>query len=130
MKRLSLFIYHSMHLIEKHSRRCLLEDLHCAGNISSRLIGLIGRRSVPGGYGLYFPRCNSIHTCFMGVIIDIIYIDTRWKVIKTVREMKPWRFSCCRAASGVIETAAGWIERQGVVPGMELEPAGSGAERL
>ncbi len=107
-----------------------MANLQYACNFKSRLIGLIGRRSVPGGYGLYFPRCNSIHTCFMGVIIDIIYIDTRWKVIKTVREMKPWRFSCCRGASGVIETAAGWSERQGVAPGMELEAAESGAERL
>ncbi len=109
-----------MRVIEKHSQRCVIEYLEYASSPGSRIKGLIGRRSLPGGYGLFLPRCSSIHTCFMSLTIDIIYLDGSWKVLKTVECMKPWRLSWRPGASGVVETAAGWIEKHGIGPGTEL----------
>ncbi len=108
----------------------MIEELEYASSLASRTRGLIGRPSLPEGYGLYLPRCSSIHTCFMRFTIDIIYIDSRWKVLKTIECMKPWRLSCRPGAAGVIETAAGWIAKRGIRPGTELMPADNGESQL
>jgi len=110
-----------MQLVEKDTNRCLLEKIEYAVDIKSRLLGLIGRSGIEEGWGLYFPRCSSIHTCFMRFPIDIIYINTGWKVVKTVEFKKPWRFSFCPGAAGTIETKGGWIRESGICRGMELE---------
>ena len=117
------------HLIESSSRRRILTELEYAISPWRRFAGLMGRRALPEGFGLYFPHCSSIHTCFMRFTIDIIYIDSGWKVMKTVQRMKPWRLSFCPGASGVIETAAGCIAANGIVTGTELQPVENGEIR-
>lgn len=118
-----------MRVIEKHTRRCVLDRLEYATGFRRRLLGLMGRSSMPEGYGLYFPRCSCIHTCFMGFSIDILYIDRNWKVLKTVRGLRPWRVSMCRRAEGVIEIAAGGADRHDLAAGTGLQVVDSEEDR-
>lgn len=39
-----------------------------------RLWGLMGQRAVPEASGLLFPRCPSIHTFWMRVPIDVLWL--------------------------------------------------------
>lgn len=39
-----------------------------------RLLGLMGQRGVPLASGLLFPRCASIHTFWMRVPIDVLWL--------------------------------------------------------
>ena len=74
----------------------------------ARLKGLIGRRGLPPGRGLLILRCNAIHTFFMRFAIDAVFYDRQDRVVKTVRNVRPWRpfvWGGFRAVK-VLETAA------------------------
>lgn len=73
-----------------------------------RMRGLIGRRPPPRGEGLLIPHCNAIHTFFMAYPIDAVFLDRDGRVVKTVRNIRPWRlfvWGGWRAAK-VLETAS------------------------
>lgn len=75
----------------------------------SRLKGLIGRSGLPPGRGLLILRCNAIHTFFMRFAIDATFYDSQDRVVKIVRNIRPWRpfvWGGFRAVK-VLETAAG-----------------------
>lgn len=65
----------------------------------ARLRGLIGRRD-PGP--LLLPRTRAIHTCFMHVTIDAVFLDADGRPVKVVR-LKPWRWAADRRACAVLE---------------------------
>ena len=74
----------------------------------ARLKGLIGRRGLPSGRGLLILRCNAIHTFFMRFAIDATFYDKHDRVVKKVRNIRPWRplvWGGLRAVK-VLETAA------------------------
>lgn len=57
----------------------------------ARARGLIGRPPPPPGEGLLIPHCNAIHTFFMSYPIDATFLDKEGRVVKTVRNIRPWR---------------------------------------
>ncbi len=65
----------------------------------ARLLGLIGRRD-PGP--LLLPRTRAIHTCFMRVTIDAVFLDAGGRPVRCVR-LKPWRCAFARRARAVLE---------------------------
>ena len=74
----------------------------------ARARGLIGRPPPPPGEGLLIPKCNAIHTFFMSYPIDAVFLDGEDRVVKTVRNVRPWRpfvWGGFRARQ-VLETAA------------------------
>ena len=62
-----------------------------ARSFFERARGLIGRSSLAPGTGMLILRCNAIHTCFMRFAIDAIFLDRDGNVVKTVRNIPPWR---------------------------------------
>ena len=50
-----------------------------ANTFSKRFFGLMGKRNIKKG--LFFSKCNSIHTFFMKEEIDIIMIDKDKKIV-------------------------------------------------
>jgi uncharacterized membrane protein (UPF0127 family) len=99
--------------------RVLLDDLRFARTMATRMKGLLGRRSLDEGEGLAF-REKSIHMLFMRMPIDAVFCDGELRVVKVVRDLRPWRFAACRRARYVLEIAAGDAERLGLVPGASL----------
>lgn len=45
--------------------------------------------------------------------IDVLYLDGRHRVLKAVRNVRPWRLSACLRAHSVLELAAGAIDESG-----------------
>ena len=83
-------------------------DAEVAERFTERLRGLIGRDGLEHGRGMLIVRCNCIHTFFMRFPIDATFLDRQGNVVKTVRNIRPWRpwvWGGWRAAS-VLETAA------------------------
>ena len=88
--------------------RILGVEAKVAGTMFERMRGLIGRRPPPPGEGLLIPRCNAIHTMFMGYSIYATFLDDENRVVKVVRGIRPWRLFVWGGwrASKVLETAS------------------------
>lgn len=77
---------------------------------SSRLIGLMGRADI--GDGAIIEPCNSIHSCFMRVPIDVAFLDADDRVLAVYSAFPTWRFTpVVRGARRVVELAAGRLAR-------------------
>ena len=63
-----------------------------ARTFPQRARGLIGRRGLEAGEGMLILKCNAIHTFFMRFPIDAVFFDKDDHVVKTVRNIRPWRF--------------------------------------
>jgi uncharacterized membrane protein (UPF0127 family) len=56
--------------------------------------------------------------------LDVIYFDASWRILKTVRELKPWRFSMGGwRAHAALEMQSGWFDYGSLV---ENEPVAFG----
>lgn len=83
--------------------------------------GLLGRRSLARGEGLWIVPCESVHTFFMKFPIDLVYIDSKHRIKKLVRNVPPWRLSACLSAHSIVELPAGTIQRTHTETGDRLE---------
>jgi len=106
-------------LVEAVTGRCLLPQVLAAERFLPRLLGLMGKRGLEPGTGLFFPQCSSIHMLFMRFPIDAVYV-AGGEVKKVVHRLKPWRISWCPGAEGAIEAAAGWAEQAGLSAGTRI----------
>ncbi len=87
-----------------------------------RFKGLMMRKKLPEGRGLFLEKTNSIHMCFMRFAIDAIYFDGQGNVVKVVNHLHPWLgLSACLKAKGCLEMRSGEAKRLGVVVGMKLK---------
>lgn len=81
-----------------------------ADDVWSRFVGLMGRRDL-NGVRMWFPRCTSIHTCFMRGNIDVVFLDAANVVVSLHPDVRPWRLvnAGSAAASSVLELSTGAI---------------------
>ena len=63
-----------------------------ARNLFERIRGLIGTKDLSSDEGMLILKCNAIHTFFMSFPIDAIFLDKNDNVVKTVKNIRPWRF--------------------------------------
>ena len=61
-----------------------------ARTLSARIKGLIGTKRLPPGEGMLILHCNAIHTFFMSFPIDATFLDRNDRVVKVVRNIRPW----------------------------------------
>lgn len=109
-----------MILLRSEPKMQICARLDKATSFKHRLLGLIGKREL-NDYGMYFPNCNWIHTFFMSVPIDVIYVDKKMKIKKIDHKLKPWRLAMpVFAASSVIEIASGKASELKLQVGEEL----------
>jgi uncharacterized membrane protein (UPF0127 family) len=86
-----------------------------------RMRGLLGRKKLKDQEGLLIVPCSSVHTIGMRYAIDVVYLDTIGKVLKTVSRLKPWRFSLCSGARYTLELPPGFLEQYPLEKGETLE---------
>lgn len=85
------------------------DQLEVAGSGPKRSKGLLGRKGLGKGEGMWIVPCEAVHTFFMKFPIDLIYLD-RKHCVKKVRDSVPaWRISGCLSAHSVLELPAGTI---------------------
>ena len=110
--------------------------LEVAGTWLGRLRGLIGRRGLAAGEGLYLPGTNGVHMFFMRFSIDVLFVgaprdDGARRVVALKQDLRPWTglVPWVRGAHGAVELPAGALASSGLRVGdyVRLEPVGSGS---
>jgi len=81
-----------------------------AGTAAERSKGLLGRKGLPPGGGLWIVPCESVHTFWMQFPIDLVYIDRKKRIKKLRSNVPPWRLSACLSAHSILELPAGTIQ--------------------
>ena len=103
------------------------EDLLVADRVTmcetfpARLRGLLGKRSLAEKEVYWIRPCESIHTFFMLMAIDAVFVDADLRVVKIIENMTP--FQVClpaKHAAGVIEGPVGMIARAKLNKGTQL----------
>ena len=112
----------------------LAERLEDGSSFSAKFMGLMGRRSLPAGEGLWLPGENGIHMLFMRFPIDVLFVappssgtDSPRRVLSLRRAMRPWRGVVwwVGGAKGVLELPTGSIDTSGTAVGDEISIAAS-----
>ena len=111
-----------MRIVNVTCDRVLAERAWEARSYSSRMKGLLGRKGLEAGEGLYIRPCSSIHSFFMKFRFDAAFVDGEGKVLHVIRAMKPWRISkIVSGAAGVVELPAGMLEGTSIGDQLEFE---------
>lgn len=106
----------------------LVERLETAQSFRGKLMGLMGRPSLPAGHGLWLPGGNGIHMMFMRFPIDAVFLSradaSGIRIVKSVhRRLRAWTgvVWLVRGADGVVELPAGTIDATGTAVGDRVE---------
>lgn len=98
--------------------KILADRAELAKTFYSRFMGLMGVKSLGFGEGLHIDPCNSIHTFFMRIPIDALFLDKEGKIVRLLPSMVPWRVSSIYSrARSVLELPAGTAAASGTVEG-------------
>ena len=78
-----------------------------ADNIISRMVGLLGKKSLDSDKALLITPCTSIHTFFMRFPITVIFINETYEITDYAINLKPWdfKFSLFKGSFAVYEIA-------------------------
>lgn len=77
----------------------------------SRMVGLLGRRGLNAGGGLWIMPSSGVHTLGMMFSIDVIGLDKELRVVKLWPRLVPFRVtSVSLKVRSVVELEAGRIE--------------------
>lgn len=114
-KRREVFVYN------KSKETFLALRVAVADSVSSRLIGLLGKRSLKPDAGVWIVPANSVHTVGMMFSFDLVMIDKDFRVVNVKEMVKPFRIVLPKLrAESVIELPAHTIFRSRTEVGDEL----------
>ena len=93
-----------------------------AATRATRRVGLLNRASLEPGEALWIVPSRGVHTWGMRFAIDVIALDEHGVVIDCVARLQPRRIRLPRrGTAGVLELAAGTLERTGTDIGHHIE---------
>src|SRR6266508_5994481 len=105
-------------------KTALADRLEIAAGLWGKFRGLMGRRALPSGDGLWLPDSNGIHMMFMRFPIDAVFVgraasDGSRPVVALRRTLRPWTGIVwyVRGAHGVVELPVGAIDSSGTEVG-------------
>jgi uncharacterized protein len=103
----------------------LASHAEVAGSGAKRTKGLLGRKGLAPGEGMWIVPCEAVHTFWMQFSIDLVYLDRNHRVRKVVNSVPPWRLSGCLTAHSILELPSGTIHASQTERGdlMEFSPA-------
>jgi len=108
----------------------LASSVEIADSGATRNKGLLGRKCLEPGTGLWIVPCEAVHTFGMQFAIDLVYLDRKLRIEKIRHCVRPWRMSACLSAHSIIELPAGSVRDSQSQPGDQLEfsPAVPGSQ--
>lgn len=81
-----------------------------ANTVITRMIGLMGKRSIASDFCLLIDPCKQIHMMNMRFSIDVIYLNADNKIVDIDESIAPWSIGKKRSnACKVIESNAGYL---------------------
>lgn len=101
---------------------CLGEQVGMADSSLRRLVGLLGKRSLAPGRGLFIVPSQAIHTVGMVFPIDVIFVDKKYNVVGVREAVRPFRITrIFWKALGVLELPVGTISGSRTQVGDQLK---------
>lgn len=109
-----------MKLINKTSQNEICSRVITADSFGARSKGLIGTKTFDDS-ALFIAGCNWIHTFFMSIPIDVLYVDDNLVVKKVQSGLRPWRLPApVFSAKAVFELPAGLAQEKKIKVGDAL----------
>ena len=102
------------------------ESVELANTSLKRMVGLLGRRGLDAGGGLWIKPSSGVHTFGMAFKIDVVGLDRDLKVIKLWRCLAPFRLTAVSMKlRSVLELPCGTIARSQTHIGdrIQIDPA-------
>ena len=114
-----------LRVVNTNRKTTLATNLEVAGSGAKRSKGLLGRKGLAPGGGMWIVPCEAVHTFFMQFPLDLVYLDRKHRVKKVRSNVPPWRLSACFVAHSIMELPAGTIRKTQTQPGdiLEFSPA-------
>lgn len=96
--------------INTTQRTVVATQIEKADTCWKRLLGLMFRKGLPVGGGLWLVPCRDIHSIWMRFQFDAVFLDKDGKVLHLIESMKPCRVSpIIKGGHSVLELEAGAI---------------------
>ncbi len=76
----------------KYKDKKIIDGALVADSFIPKLTGYMFRKS-PHVPAIIFEPCNSIQTTFMRFDLDLVFMDRENRVVKVIRNLRPWRFT-------------------------------------
>lgn len=100
----------------------IAERVEWAGTGTRRRRGLLGRKNLDPGEGIYLAPCEWIHTFGMNFPIDVAFLSPKGLILAIHHALKPNRFSkIVLRAEGVLELSAGRLQATDTEVGDQLQ---------
>ena len=110
--------------VHARSGKVLAEELEVPGTFIGRGVGLMFRRELPAGHGMWINPCEggSIHMLFMRFPIDAVFLDRKERVKKVYPKLPAWWGVVwfVWGANSVLELPSGSTADLGLQPGDEI----------
>ncbi len=79
-----------MRAVHERTGKVLAEELEVPRTFIGRGIGLMFRRPLEPGRGMWINPCNGIHMMFMKFAIDAVFLDRNERVKKVYPKLPAW----------------------------------------
>ncbi len=76
--------------MHERTGKVLADELEMPGTMFGRGLGLMFRRRLDAGCGMWINPCSSIHMMFMRFPIDAVFLDRAERVRKVYRRLPAW----------------------------------------
>lgn len=108
--------------VHERTGKVLAEELEVPRTFLGRGAGLMFRRALRPGTGMWINPCNGIHMMFMNFAIDAVFLDRTFRVKKVYPRLPRWYGVVWIewGASSVLELPAGSTKDCGLQPGDEV----------
>jgi uncharacterized membrane protein (UPF0127 family) len=111
-----------MQAINRTRHTTLVMRGEVARSMWARMRGLLGHRPLQDGEGLLLPGEKAIHMVGMKFALDVVFIDSKRRVVHVMPNVRPMQFSpFVFRANDVLEMPVGVIERTQTAIGDEIE---------
>jgi uncharacterized membrane protein (UPF0127 family) len=101
-------------LVNESTSGTVASRVELALDRGARRRGLLGRLWMPPTAAIVLSPCWMIHTAFMQFRIDVLFVDEHHRVVRVIRELRPWRIAMSSRARMVIELAAGMATQRDI----------------
>jgi uncharacterized membrane protein (UPF0127 family) len=114
------------HVVRNLTRNTTMADrARVAASMLTRMRGLIGRRILGRGEGLVIGPCSGVHTFFMRMPLDVVFLNRHNQVVCSVSGLPTWAMlPWVRGAARAIELPVGTIHESRTAIGdlLSIEP--------
>lgn len=98
------------------------DDIEVADTSLTRFVGLLGRRKISAGGGLWIQPSSGVHTLGMLFTIDVVGLDKDLHVVHLWPQLVPFRVTAIKfKVQSVLELSAGAIAALKIQTGDAIE---------